>query len=96
MIGFALLRCEETCRFGVTLDRPLRTFMPTDVERPVSREEIERRIGQMFMHPAGQDPPISWFLMFRPETGYDDARHRTHAAIGVKTIPDVPGVIALI
>ena len=70
--------------------------MPADVERPVGREEVERRVRQVLVHPSRKDPPIAGLLMFRPETGYDNASHRPHVAVSVEAIPDVPCVVALI
>ncbi|MFM2281930.1 MAG: hypothetical protein RLZZ444_4161, partial [Pseudomonadota bacterium] len=70
--------------------------MPADVERPVGGEEVERRVWQMLMNPSSQNPPITWLLMLCPETGNDNADHCSHVAMGVKAIPDVPGVVALV
>lgn len=70
--------------------------MPADVERPIGRKEIQRRIRQILVNPSRQDPPITWLLTLRPETGNDYAGHRPHAASGVKAIPNVSGVVALV
>ena len=75
--------------FGIALDCALGALMPANVEGPVGREEVERRIGQVLMDPARHDPLVAWLLVLLPEARDNDAGHVAHVTVCIEPIPDM-------
>src|SRR6476469_7044352 len=63
--GFApsrekLLRHPPALRLRITVDPPLRLLVPLDVERPVGRIELHRRIRQVPVDPPREHAPAAF------------------------------------
>lgn len=56
---YSVVRHKQACGLRIALDRALGPLMPADVERPVGREEVERRVRQVLVHQSRKDPPIA-------------------------------------
>lgn len=87
---------QTTFRRAIAIDPAFGSFGPTNIERPVLREEIQRRVGKVVVYPSCQPLPIALSLEPVPEAWHYNAGSSSHLAVFVAHIPDVAAVIFFI
>jgi len=80
---------EDAAWPDITLDHPLRAFVPLDIEGPELREEAERGIRQVVVNPPGEPLPVAFIAVAVEHPWHDNADRSTHAAVKIPHIPDV-------